>query len=76
MVKGIDSNEFTCQKSNLNCLKCQSMSQENGTLSDKLQAIYVEAISNEECRNETPEYVDESHLCTMSRLGQGVCNVS
>lgn len=49
---------------------------ENGTITDKLQILYVKSLSNEECQNRTADYIDESHLCTISDRDEGVCTVS
>lgn len=48
----------------------------NGPRSEKLQVLYLKSISNEECQLRSAEYIDESHLCTLSPKGEGMCSVS
>lgn len=45
-----------------------------GKRSDKLQVLYVRSISNEECQQKSEYYIDESHLCTLSPKGEGMCD--
>lgn len=47
----------------------------NGVTPDNLQVLNVTSITNEECEKKS-KAVHESHLCTKSPYGQGVCNVS
>lgn len=42
--------------------------------SNKLQVLYVKSISNEECQRKSKDYIDESHLCTLSPKGEGMCD--
>lgn len=43
-------------------------------IADNLQALNVTSISNKEC--EVTEVAHDSHLCTLSPRGKGVCRVS
>lgn len=52
------------------------MLQKGGKKPDKLQVLYVKSISNEDCQQKIKEFVDESHLCTISPINEGVCTVS
>lgn len=42
----------------------------------KLQVLNLTSISNEECQEKQPNVVHDSHLCTLSPTGQGICSVS
>lgn len=57
-------------------LHINANAQEKGPRSEKLQVLFVKSISNEECESKSDEYVDESHLCTISPKKQGMCGVS
>lgn len=43
---------------------------------DKLQILYVQSISNEECQRKSREVIHKSHLCTLNQFGEGICHVS
>lgn len=42
---------------------------------DKLQILFVQSISNEECQQKSREYIHQTHLCTLNRFGEGICHV-
>lgn len=42
---------------------------------DKLQILFVQSISNEECQQISREFIHQSHLCTLNRIGEGICHV-
>lgn len=46
----------------------------NGEIPDNLQVLNVTSLSNEECKKLAT--VHDSHLCTISPRGQGICGVS
>lgn len=50
--------------------------QDGGKRSKKLQVLYVKSISNEVCKSKSNDYIDGSHLCTLSPKNQGMCVVS
>lgn len=43
---------------------------------DKLQILFVQSISNEECQRKSRTVIHKSHLCTLSPFGEGICHVS
>lgn len=53
--------------------------QANGAAAQRLQIITLNAVSTERCRNiyknEDVE-VHDSHICTLTKAGEGACNVS
>lgn len=36
----------------------------------------MKSISNMECQRKSKDYIDESHLCTLCPVNQGMCDVS
>lgn len=45
-----------------------------GELPDKLQTIQLRSLTNKVCEKALP--VHDSHLCTFSKFGEGICAVS
>lgn len=43
---------------------------------DKVQILFVQSISNEQCQRMSREIIHKSHLCTLNRFGEGICHVS
>lgn len=42
---------------------------------DKLQILFVQSISNQACQQMSREPIHKSHLCTLNRIGEGICHV-
>lgn len=47
---------------------------EDGDWPEDLQALNVKSVSNAECKRSFKDGAHESHLCTISPAGQGICN--
>lgn len=50
-----------------------------GAVPTKLQSLKLKTISNDECKQRSPDggrNVDIGHVCTLTKSGEGACNVS
>lgn len=47
-----------------------------GAIPQHLQVLKVKSVSQEECKSYHGATVHDSHLCTFSKAGEGVCSVS
>lgn len=41
---------------------------------DKLQILFVNSISNEECQRMSRGVIHKSNLCTLNQFGEGICH--
>lgn len=47
-----------------------------GAIPQHLQVLKVKSVAQEECKSYHGATVHDSHLCTFSKAGEGVCSVS
>lgn len=47
----------------------------NGNNPRTLQVIYFAKVSDEECKKVLSAQIHESHICTLNKVGQGICKV-